>query len=47
VNTCAGNNACNGAGACLLKDGQPCMMASQCVSNKCPTPDAGMQVCVP
>lgn len=32
---CTGVNSCNGAGACLLDSGQPCMMNSECVSNNC------------
>lgn len=32
---CTGVNSCNGAGACLLDNGQPCMNNTQCVSNNC------------
>lgn len=32
---CTGVNSCNGAGDCLLDNGQPCSSNTQCVSNKC------------
>jgi hypothetical protein len=32
---CMGNNSCNGMGACLLDNGQMCMMGSQCASGVC------------
>ena len=32
---CTGVFSCNGAGACLLDNGQPCMNNGECVSNNC------------
>lgn len=34
-NTCAGNNACDGAGQCKKNNGQACTLASDCLSNLC------------
>jgi len=32
---CTGVNSCNGAGMCLLDNGQPCTGSTQCFSNNC------------
>jgi hypothetical protein len=32
---CGGNDTCNGAGVCLLANGQPCSGDNQCASNQC------------
>jgi hypothetical protein len=34
---CTGANACDGAGACKLANGQTCQQASQCASGNCAT----------
>jgi hypothetical protein len=35
TSTCDGTNACDGAGDCLLANGQPCTTASQCAGGVC------------
>ena len=35
ANACSGLNLCDGAGACKLAPGQPCMLPTDCASNVC------------
>ncbi|MDI3284851.1 hypothetical protein [Polyangium sp. 15x6] len=41
---CAITSACDGAGVCKLKNGQPCAQNDECLSNTC---HGGMMTCVP
>jgi hypothetical protein len=36
---CEGDYACDGGGACLLKDGESCTASSECISRQCPVTD--------